>query len=77
MVANLKKLHTMNSESDEYLELAQSLNLRFFTPKEISRLMCFPETFSFPKSITDRQKYMVLGNSINVKVVSELIKFLC
>jgi len=73
----LQKLREMNNDTEEYLELAQSLNLRFFTPKEISRLMCFPDTFSFPSDIGDRKKYMVLGNSINVKVVSELIKLFC
>ncbi|CAG9764504.1 unnamed protein product [Ceutorhynchus assimilis] len=74
VLENIKKLHQMQSDSEKYLELAESLNLRFFTAKEISRLMCFPETFAFPDNLTNRQKYMVLGNSINVKVVSELIK---
>ncbi|RZC39047.1 tRNA (cytosine-5-)-methyltransferase, partial [Asbolus verrucosus] len=35
--------------SEEYLRLARQLNLRFFTPREVCRLMCFPETFTFPK----------------------------
>ncbi|XP_030757652.1 tRNA (cytosine-5-)-methyltransferase [Sitophilus oryzae] len=71
-LAQLKELHN----EDEYLDLARSLKLRFFTPKEISRLMQFPEKFSFPSDISNKQKYMVLGNSINVKVVSYLIKLL-
>lgn len=70
----LTKLGGMDSASNDYLELAESLNLRFFTPREIARLMGFPEMFSFPQDVSNRQKYMVLGNSINVKVVSELIK---
>ncbi|XP_050302562.1 tRNA (cytosine(38)-C(5))-methyltransferase [Anthonomus grandis grandis] len=73
---DLKRLKEMNSDSEDYIELAQSLHLRFFTPKEVSRLMSFPETFSFPSNLSNRQKYMVLGNSINVKVVTELIKLL-
>ncbi|XP_066258329.1 tRNA (cytosine(38)-C(5))-methyltransferase [Euwallacea similis] len=73
---NLLKLYEIDCNSKEYSDLVQSLGLRFFTPKEISRLMCFPEQFSFPKDITERQKYMVLGNSVNVKVVSKLIKLL-
>ena len=32
--------------------------------------------FSFPKTTTLKQRYRVLGNSINVKVVGELIKYL-
>lgn len=61
---------------EEQLQLLRTLKLRFFTPKEISRLMCFPEYFSFPDNVTVKQKYMLLGNSVNVKVVSELIKLL-
>lgn len=63
-------------EGSEQLEQLKTLNLRYFTPLEVSRLMSFPEYFSFPSSLTNKQKYMLLGNSINVKVVSELIKLL-
>jgi tRNA (cytosine38-C5)-methyltransferase len=52
------------------------LKLRYFTPKEISRLMCFPEDFEFPNDLTNKQKYRLLGNSINVYVVSQLIYLL-
>lgn len=58
------------------VEILGSLKMRFFTPREISRLMCFPESFDFPNSITKKQKYRLLGNSINVYVVSQLIKLL-
>ncbi|KAJ3646568.1 hypothetical protein Zmor_024152 [Zophobas morio] len=71
-----EQLSTLDSQSQEYLQLAQKLKLRFFTPREISRLMSFPESFSFPDSVKNRQRYMLLGNSINVKVVAELIKLL-
>lgn len=62
------------NESD--IELVKSLGLRYFTPREVCRLMCFPERFNFPEDVSDKQRYMLLGNSINVKVVSELIKVL-
>ncbi|XP_011502833.1 PREDICTED: tRNA (cytosine(38)-C(5))-methyltransferase, partial [Ceratosolen solmsi marchali] len=52
------------------------LKLRYFTPKEISRLMCFPEDFEFPNDLSNKQKYRLLGNSINVFVVSQLIYLL-
>ncbi|XP_077285579.1 tRNA (cytosine(38)-C(5))-methyltransferase [Arctopsyche grandis] len=66
----------LNSESKEYKDELEKLNLRFFTPKEVSRLMSFPESFGFPETITNKQKYRLLGNSINVRVVSILISFL-
>lgn len=53
-----------------------NLRLRFFTPKEIARLMSFPSCFSFPDSVTSRQRYKTLGNSINVFVVSLLVSYL-
>ncbi|XP_046823658.1 tRNA (cytosine(38)-C(5))-methyltransferase [Vespa crabro] len=63
--------------SEDQLQLFLSLKLRYFTPKEVSRLMCFPEDFTFPNSTTIKQKYRLLGNSINVDVVSKLIFLLC
>ena len=50
--------------------------IRYFTPNEILKLMCFSENYSFPKNISDKSKYRLLGNSINVKVVNILIDFL-
>lgn len=58
------------------LHLKKSLQLRFFTPVEIAKLMCFPEDFEFPDEVSDKQKYRLLGNSINVRVVSELINLM-
>lgn len=71
-----RELSNLQPSSQEYQELVRSLKLRFFTPKEICRFMCFPEHFNFPGNVSNRQKYMLLGNSVNVKVVSELIKLL-
>ncbi|GJJ71332.1 tRNA (cytosine38-C5)-methyltransferase [Entomortierella parvispora] len=61
------------------LELLRSLGLRYFTEFEVAKLMGFPYAegkFSFPKSTSLKQRYRVLGNSINVKVVSQLIRYL-
>lgn len=69
-------LKNFKEDSSEYLICISSLGLRFFTPREVCRLMCFPENFTFPTSVTNKQKYMLLGNSINIRVVSELIKLL-
>jgi tRNA (cytosine38-C5)-methyltransferase len=69
------------SDSDSLL----NAQLRFFTPSEIARLHFFPidslksegsetKEFEFPNGLTLRQKWQLLGNSLNVLVVSELIK---
>ena len=54
----------------------QSLRLRFFTPREIARLLGFPATFSFPEETTRKQCYKTLGNSLNVSVVAILLHHL-
>lgn len=38
--------------------------------------MGFPESFSFPESTTLKQRYRTLGNSINVRLVAELMEYL-
>ncbi|KAG0336896.1 tRNA (cytosine-5-)-methyltransferase, partial [Podila humilis] len=61
------------------LALMRSLGLRYFTENEVARLMGFPIVegkFSFPDTTSLKQRYRVLGNSINVKVVGQLIQYL-
>ncbi|KAI8051267.1 S-adenosyl-L-methionine-dependent methyltransferase [Syncephalis plumigaleata] len=66
-----------NSNDDEVnLELLENLGLRYFSEHEIARLMGFPTTFTFPDSITRRQRYRALGNSLNVTVVGALLRHL-
>lgn len=62
-------------QNDEDINLKMDLKLRFFTPTEVSKLMCFPSNFKFPENF-ERKAYKLLGNSLNVHVVSELIKLL-
>ena len=50
--------------------------IRFFTPKEILKFLFFGESFTFPKNFTNKTKYRLLGNSINVKVVNILLDYL-
>ncbi|ORX55862.1 S-adenosyl-L-methionine-dependent methyltransferase [Piromyces finnis] len=52
------------------------LNLRYFSSREIARLMGFPETMVFPEDSSLKQQYRLLGNSLNCKVVAALIKYL-
>ena len=59
------------------------VGLRFFTPKEIALLHGFPIenedsnfSFSFPSNLNDSQKYRLLGNSMNICVVSLIFTIL-
>ena len=49
-------------------------HIRFFTPKEIANLHCFPLNYHFPQEITTRQAYSLLGNSLNVFVIGVLLE---
>ena len=70
-----EKIEEIEQVKDK-MDLKKALKLRFFTPKEVARLMSFPASFTFPDSINDKQRYKLLGNSINVAVVGELIKLM-
>lgn len=63
-------------ELEEAVESLAPLKLRYFSPREVANLMCFPPEFSIPPSVTVRQSYKVLGNSLNVLVVSVLLRYL-
>lgn len=56
------------------VELIKRLKLRYFTPREIERFMGFDKALTYPVHMTSRQKYKLLGNSLNVQIVAELIK---
>lgn len=65
--------YTTNGEDVSYLK---GLQLRYFTPREVANLMGFPVHFSFPVSTSNKTKYRLLGNSLNVKVVAVLYTIL-
>ncbi|CAG8481610.1 2630_t:CDS:2 [Diversispora eburnea] len=50
---------------EEIISSLRLLKLRYFTEYEISSIMGFPKEFSFSPEITLKQRYKVLGNSIN------------
>eukprot|EP00850_Spirogloea_muscicola_P003945 SM000016S01933 [mRNA] locus=s16:758452:762292:+ [translate_table: standard] len=52
------------------------LELRYFTPREVANLHSFPRSFNFPCHVTLKQRYAMLGNSLNVTVVAALLKHL-
>lgn len=60
----------------ENLRQLERLKLRYFTPREVANLMGFPADFSFPENVSLKQRYRVLGNSLNILVVAQLIKLM-
>jgi DNA (cytosine-5)-methyltransferase 1 len=50
--------------------------IRRFTPREILRLLHFPEGFDFPPNMRLRSQYKLSGNSVNVSVVRYLVEWL-
>jgi tRNA (cytosine38-C5)-methyltransferase len=60
-----------NSSNDDMLQYSN--NLRRLTPKELLNLFGFPEDFDFPKDATLEHQYKLIGNSVNVTVVTVLI----
>jgi len=66
---------SMTTDDAEKYRLLSTLKLRYFAPREVGNLMCFPCEFSFPDETTLKQKYRVLGNSVNVFVISSLMKW--
>lgn len=70
------ELKIMDLSEDTKLKLLKSLELRFFSPREVANLMNFRKSFKFPSCLTKKQRYRLLGNSININVVAELIKIL-
>lgn len=89
------------------LNLLLSLRLRYFTPTELLRLLCFnplylptpaldssgklatsyetylrtssyptERKFRFPDTVSLKSQYRLIGNSVNVYVVSKLLSYL-
>jgi site-specific DNA-cytosine methylase len=50
--------------------------LRFFAPREITRIFGFPADFVWPDCVSSKQRYELLGNSLNVVVAANLLSFL-
>jgi len=73
-----RKNQDMELGSEEQINSMKSLNLRYFTPREIARLLSFPEDpfFTFPQTVTTKQCFKLLGNSVNVHVIASLIALL-
>lgn len=53
-----------------------ALRLRYFSATEIARIHGFPDTIFEGTKVTTKQAYALLGNSLNVTLVSELLVYL-
>ena len=60
----------------ESFELQQERGLRFFSVREVARLHGFPDSLTFPEAVTQKQQYSLLGNSLSVDCVRELLLFM-
>jgi site-specific DNA-cytosine methylase len=58
--------------SGAYLRHGDSV--RRFTPLEIARLLGFPIGFSFPTTLTMRQKWHLIGNSLSIFAVQKVLR---
>ncbi|RNA08584.1 tRNA (cytosine(38)-C(5))-methyltransferase [Brachionus plicatilis] len=74
---NSNKIDLMDVIMDktEHINISKNL-IRFFSPKEIANLHCFPDKFEFPNDLTTLQKWKCIGNSLNVFIVGILIKLM-
>lgn len=61
---------------DKSLAALRPLRPRYFAPREVARLHGFPEDFAFPPSVGKKKQYELLGNSLSVYVVAELLRYL-
>ena len=48
--------------------------LRFFSPVELLRLFGFPSHFHLPESLSRKKQYELIGNSVNVVVIKNLLQ---
>ncbi|KAJ4480347.1 S-adenosyl-L-methionine-dependent methyltransferase [Lentinula lateritia] len=82
---------TQASGQQDAVSILHPLRLRYFTPSELLRIFHFylpsspnddrngstlTDKFFWPESISTKTKYRLIGNSVNVHVVTELINFL-
>lgn len=65
--------------SERYTANVADKTLRWFSTSEIQRIHCYPETYRWPAdnpSITEKTKYALLGNGVNIRVCARLLGFL-
>jgi len=58
------------------VEERATVGVRMFHPNELLRLFGFPDGFSFPPTLSLRQRFNCIGNSVNVEVVRRVMHHL-
>lgn len=81
-----KFLEAQSKNDTEAIRILHPLRLRYFSPTELLRLFHFDLSrtsyapsnvdFVWPEGVSTKTKYRLIGNSVNVRVVTELINFL-
>ncbi|KAF8876492.1 S-adenosyl-L-methionine-dependent methyltransferase [Infundibulicybe gibba] len=80
-------LALQKSGDADAIHLLRPLGLRYFTPSELLRLFDFEPLVEdlrgvqatkveWPAGLSRKTKYRLIGNSVNIRVVQELIKYL-
>lgn len=54
----------------------EGVQVRYLSPVEQLRLMGFPEDYAFPPSLAFKDRCSLIGNSLNVKIVGNLLPLL-
>ena len=49
-------------------------DLRWFSDREMLRVHGYPDTFKFPPGLSLRQRFALIGNSVNVEVIALLLR---
>ncbi|KAI0056779.1 S-adenosyl-L-methionine-dependent methyltransferase [Artomyces pyxidatus] len=74
-------LRAMADGDAKAVDILKPLHLRYFSPSELLRLFCFAApgdggSFHWPPGVSTKSRYRLIGNSVNVRVVSELLDLL-
>ncbi|CCL98331.1 uncharacterized protein FIBRA_00325 [Fibroporia radiculosa] len=77
-------LEAQKSGREAAVRVLDPLRLRYFSPTELLRIFHFlptakteaQESFQWPADLSVKTQYRLIGNSVNVQVVAELIRYL-
>ena len=61
--------------SGSYLKLGNGY--RRFSPSEVARLLGFPDKFKLPASLTTRQLWKLLGNTVSIPCARQVLSAFC
>ncbi|KAH9949520.1 S-adenosyl-L-methionine-dependent methyltransferase [Amylocystis lapponica] len=74
-------LEAQRNEQKDAIQILHPLRLRYFTPTELLRIFGFqPDDrdygFVWPSELSMKTQYKLIGNSVNVLVVTELVNYM-